>query len=77
MRVGQWWCDVIGEPLLDVTRELLEVVERLAKQLGDEVKVDIEIAVHEHVAEAGDPAEAFAELRRHHVRFHQAVDDEP
>ena len=49
-------------------------MEGLAQQLGDEVEIDIEIAVHEHVPEAGDSTEALAELCRQHVRFHEAVD---
>ena len=57
-----------------MTGELLEVVERLAKQSGGEIEVDLEIAVHEHVAEAGDSAETLTEARRQHVGFDEAVD---
>ena len=57
--------------------ELLEVFEGFAEHPGDQVEVDIEITVHEHVAEAGDPPEALAEALRNTFASTRQSMDEP
>ena len=42
------------EMMLDQARELLEVVEVLIEHPSDDIEIDLDVIVHEHVAESCD-----------------------
>ena len=62
-----------GEPVLHMAGEFLEVVETFGEYRDDQVEIDVEVAVHEHVPEAGDTSEAVPEALRQQVRLHEAA----
>lgn len=49
---------------LDVTRELLEVVQPFGQHAMHDLRVDVQVAVHDHVSEPGDPTESLGERGR-------------
>jgi hypothetical protein len=50
--------------LFHVTSEGHEVIQPRAEQLDDLVQVDVQISVHEDIAETGEPAQRRGERRR-------------
>ena len=53
--------------------ELFEVIQSFGENLGDQVEVNIQVAVHKHVSETRNPSETIPEIRGQDLRFYQTV----
>ena len=59
---------------LDSPCELLEVVKVLVEYPSDHIEVDLDVVVHEHVAETCDAPESRAERGRQYARIRETID---
>ncbi len=57
-----------------MAHEIFEIVESFGEYLGDQVEVDLQVSVDEHVPMTGNPPEPFPEAPRQDIRLDQTVD---
>lgn len=57
-----------------MAHEIFEIVEPFGEYLGDQVEVDVQVSMDEHVPKTGNLPEPLPEARRQDIRLDQTVD---